>query len=60
VIFALNALLAATLAGSGSQLVRFGALMLLVAVGLAAYLGGLQVLGVARLRDLIRAVREGT
>ena len=60
VIFALNALLAAPLAGSSSQLIRLGALALLVAVGLAAYLGGLQLLGVARLRDLIRAVREGT
>jgi putative peptidoglycan lipid II flippase len=57
-IFVLNELLATTLASNSSQLVRLGALALLVMVGLAAYLGSLQVLGVARLRDLVGAVAD--
>jgi len=44
---------------SGSWLARVGALGLLVAAGLALYLGCLQALGVASARILLRAIREG-
>jgi putative peptidoglycan lipid II flippase len=56
VVLALNHMLVATLA-SGSQLVRFAVLGLLVAAGLGVYLVGLELLGVARLRDLVRVWR---
>jgi putative peptidoglycan lipid II flippase len=42
----------------GSPVARFGALALMVALGLATYLASLQVLGVARLRDIVAAVRH--
>ena len=53
-----QALLASTLGGSASTPVRITALMLLVGIGLLVYLASLQVLGVARLRDLISAIRH--
>jgi len=56
VVYALNNLMVTMLAG-GSQIVRFGLLGLLVAVGLGTYLAALELLGVARLRDLVLAVR---
>ncbi len=54
-----NALLTSWLDMSGSWLARVGALGLLVAAGLALYLGCLQALGVASARILLRAIREG-
>ena len=42
----------------GSPPARILVLLVLVAGGLAVYLAGLQLLGVARLRDLVRAVRH--
>ncbi len=52
-----QALLASMLDMSGTPLARIGALLVLIPIGLAVYLASLQVLGVARLRDLIAAVR---
>jgi putative peptidoglycan lipid II flippase len=56
VIFAAHDLLA-SLPGAGGSLARLALLVLLVALGLAVYLASLELLGVARLRDLIAAVR---
>jgi putative peptidoglycan lipid II flippase len=56
VVFAAHDLSASRLDGSGS-LTRLALLAVLVALGLAVYLASLQLLGVARLRDLIAAVR---
>jgi putative peptidoglycan lipid II flippase len=56
VIFAANALAAPML--DGSQLIRIGGLAVLVALGLAVYVVSLEVLGVARLHDLITAIRQ--
>jgi hypothetical protein len=38
---------------------RIAALILLVGIGLVVYVASLQVLGVARLRDLVAAIRHG-
>lgn len=43
---------------SSTASARLGLLAVLVAAGLGVYLTGLQLLGVARLRDVIRAVRH--
>jgi putative peptidoglycan lipid II flippase len=56
VIFAANALAAPML--DGSQLIRIGGLVVLVALGLAVYVASLEVLGVARLHDLLTAIRQ--
>jgi putative peptidoglycan lipid II flippase len=56
VIFAANALAAPML--DGSQLIRVGGLAGLVALGLAVYVASLEVLGVARLHDLLMAIRQ--
>jgi putative peptidoglycan lipid II flippase len=53
-----QALLASMLDGASTP-VRIAALMLLVGIGLLVYLASLQVLGVARLRDLVSAIRHG-
>ncbi len=55
-ILLLDAARAALVTG-GSQLVRIAILIVLVAVGVAIYLASLEALGVARLRDMVRAVR---
>jgi putative peptidoglycan lipid II flippase len=57
VILGMHALLAWLPAVHASQLGRIAALAVLVAVGLAAYLASIELLGVARMRDLVRAVR---
>jgi hypothetical protein len=57
VIFAAHDLVASLPDTSGS-LARLGLLIVLVALGLAVYLASLELLGVARLRDLIAAARE--
>jgi putative peptidoglycan lipid II flippase len=44
---------------SASQLGRIALLAVLVVLGLVVYLASLQVLGVARIRDLVAAVRHG-
>ena len=59
-VFGLHQLLASPLITNGSQLVRLAALALLVATGLAVYLASIELLGVARLRDLLAAVRHRT
>ena len=56
VIFAAHDL-AAPLPGASGSLARLALLVLLVALGLAVYLASLELLGVARLRDLVAAVR---
>ena len=43
---------------AGSQLGRIALLAVLVALGLLVYLASLQALGVARMRDLVTAVRH--
>jgi putative peptidoglycan lipid II flippase len=53
VVLALNHALAALTAGFASQLARIAVLAVLVAAGLATYVAGLGVFGVARPRDLI-------
>jgi putative peptidoglycan lipid II flippase len=53
-----QALLAAMLDGASIP-GRIAALMLLVGIGLLVYLASLQALGVARLRDLVAAMRHG-
>jgi putative peptidoglycan lipid II flippase len=58
-IAGVNALLASWLDISGSSFARIAALGLMVAAGLALYLGCLQALGVASARLLLRAIREG-
>ncbi len=57
-ILAAQLLLAATIDASGSQLVRIGSLALFVAIGLAAYLASLELSGVARLREIVAAIRH--
>jgi putative peptidoglycan lipid II flippase len=57
-VFGLHALVAPAFVADGSQLTRLAALALLVAVGLAVYLASIQLFGVARVRDLVRAVRH--
>ena len=59
-VFGMHQLLASPLITNGSQLVRLAALALLVATGLAVYLASIELLGVARLRDLLAAVRHRT
>jgi peptidoglycan biosynthesis protein MviN/MurJ (putative lipid II flippase) len=56
VVFAAHSL-SASQAGASGSLARLALLAVLVALGLAVYLASLQLLGVARLRDLIAAVR---
>ena len=56
VIFAAHDL-SASLPGASGSLARLALLVVLVALGLAVYLASLELLGVARLRDLIAAVR---
>ena len=56
VIFAAHDLLA-SLPGASGSLARLALLVVLVALGLAVYLASLELLGVARLRDLVAAVR---
>jgi putative peptidoglycan lipid II flippase len=58
VLLALKPLLASQLDVAGSQLARIAELAVLVSAGLAVYLCALQTLGVARLKDLIAAVRH--
>jgi len=53
----MNQLLAALSLAIGSELGRIVSLALLVAAGLGGYLVGLQSLGVARIRDLLAAIR---
>ena len=57
-VFGAHALLAPAFGAGGSQPVRLIALALLVAIGLAVYLASIQLFGVARLRDLLAAVRR--
>jgi putative peptidoglycan lipid II flippase len=57
VILCMNQLLAALSLATGSELGRIASLALLVATGLGGYLAGLQALGVARMRDLLAAIR---
>jgi hypothetical protein len=57
VILCMNQLLAALSLATGSELARTVSLALLVAAGLGGYLAGLQALGVARIRDLLAAIR---
>jgi putative peptidoglycan lipid II flippase len=57
-IAAANAVLASWLNISGSSFARVVALGLMVAAGLALYLGCLQVFGVASARILLRAIRQ--
>jgi putative peptidoglycan lipid II flippase len=57
-IIAAQALLAPTLGATG-MLARLVLLIALVTGGLGVYLAGLQLLGVARLGDLVTAVRRG-
>jgi putative peptidoglycan lipid II flippase len=56
-IFAALALLAPSFNASGS-LARMAVLVVLVAIGLVTYLASLDVLGAARMRDLLAAVRN--
>ena len=56
VIFAAHDL-SASLPGASGSLARLALLVVLVALGLAVYLASLELLGVARLRDLVAAVR---
>jgi putative peptidoglycan lipid II flippase len=58
VIFSLSVLLVRCPTFAGSPLGRVGALVALVATGLATYLTALQALGVARTRDLVDAFRR--
>jgi putative peptidoglycan lipid II flippase len=57
VVFGLHALIAPAFAADASQLTRLAALALLVATGLAVYLASIELFGVARLRDLVGALR---
>jgi len=56
-VFGMQVLLAPAFGEGGSQLMRLAALGLLVAIGLAVYVAAIGLLGVARLRDLVGAVR---
>jgi hypothetical protein len=51
------ALLASAFDAGGSHLLRLIVLALLVAIGLAVYLASIELFGVARLRDLLGALR---
>jgi putative peptidoglycan lipid II flippase len=53
-----DALLTSWLNTSGSSVARIAALGLMVAAGLGVYLGCLQALGVASVRNLLHAIRE--
>lgn len=55
-IFAMRELLASLFDASGSP-ARLTVVVVLVAIGLAVYVAGLEVLGVARMRHLLAAVR---
>jgi hypothetical protein len=44
---------------AASSLGRLGMLVVLVALGVAVYLAALQLLGVAKLKDLLASVRQG-
>jgi putative peptidoglycan lipid II flippase len=57
-LVALKVLVTARLDLAGSSAARLAALAALVAAGLGVYLAALQLLGVARLRDLLTAVRD--
>jgi putative peptidoglycan lipid II flippase len=56
-VFAVHALLASAFDAGGSHLLRLIVLALLVAIGLAVYLASIELFGVARLRDLLGALR---
>jgi putative peptidoglycan lipid II flippase len=57
-VLSLNQLLTSLSISTGSELARMVSLGLLVAAGLGAYLVCLQSLGVARMRDVLAAVRH--
>ncbi len=57
-VLGMHVLLAPAFGADGLQLTRLAALALLVAIGLAVYLASIELFGVARLRDLVRAVRH--
>jgi putative peptidoglycan lipid II flippase len=57
-IAGMDALLTSWLNISGSSFARIAALGLTVAAGLSLYVGCLQALGVASVRNLLRAIRE--
>jgi putative peptidoglycan lipid II flippase len=57
-VFGLHALVAPAFVADGSQLTRLAALALLVTAGLAVYLASIELFGAARVRDLVRAVRQ--
>jgi putative peptidoglycan lipid II flippase len=59
VLMALKGLMTANLDLTGSSIARVASLVVLVASGLAVYLVGLQLFGVARLKELIAAIRHG-
>jgi peptidoglycan biosynthesis protein MviN/MurJ (putative lipid II flippase) len=58
-LLALRGLMTSTLDLTGSSIVRVASLAVLVASGLAVYLVALQLFGVAKLRELIAAIRHG-
>jgi peptidoglycan biosynthesis protein MviN/MurJ (putative lipid II flippase) len=58
-LVAVKALLTANLDLTGSSIARIVSLVVLVATGLAVYLVGLQLFGVAKLKELIAAIRHG-
>jgi putative peptidoglycan lipid II flippase len=58
VLVALKEVLEASMDVSGSQLGRIASLTILVASGLAVYLVGLELFGVARLKELLAAIRN--
>ncbi|MEA2904431.1 MAG: putative peptidoglycan lipid flippase [Alphaproteobacteria bacterium] len=58
VLVGLRQALAANLDVTGSALARIASLAVLVTGGLAVYLAGLELFGVARLKDLLAAVRH--
>jgi len=56
-IFGMSELIASP-SDAGGSLAQLAALALLVALGLAVYVASLELLGVARVRDLLAAVRR--
>jgi putative peptidoglycan lipid II flippase len=56
-IFGMSELIASP-SNAGGSLAQLAALALLVALGLAVYVASLELLGVARVRDLLAAVRR--
>jgi hypothetical protein len=56
-IFGMSELIASP-SNAGGSLARLAVLALLVALGLAVYVASLELLGVARVRDLLAAVRR--